>query len=437
MDAISPQETLVRSLGPCRIPNPLLTGIDGGPDIGFVTERDRVLHDIAAESGYPGVSFEKSGPMRSIYFSPNDVTAAVVTCGGLCPGLNNVIRSIVMQLYYKYGVRRILGIQYGFGGLDPETAFKPLELTPEKVSSIHEFGGSILGTSRGTIPAETMLKTIEDLGINLFFCLGGDGTQRGLHELSELALSRGREISFIGLPKTIDNDIAFVHKTFGLSTAVTMANEAINSAHFEAQSAFNGIGLVKVMGRYAGFIACYSTLANLDVNFCLIPEVDFDLDGPGGFLETLERRLYKRKHAVIVVAEGAGQKFFDEKSPDRDASGNAQLNDIGLLLKNRIKDHFKRKKIAVDLKYIDPSYMVRSMPTDSNDSIYTADLGRCAVHAGMAGKTDMLVGHWHGEFINVPLPLITANTKLVTTKSKLWTSVLEATGQPASMKAVR
>lgn len=435
---ISPEDTMIQTLGERTVTSPLEFSVVHGDGISnFVDPDSRLLYDVEVKAGQNlenPVSFEKSGPYRMIYFPPNDVTVGIMTCGGLCPGLNNVIRAIFMELYYKYNVKNILGIPYGYQGLNPKAGHQPMRLSPEKVEEIHKAGGTILGTSRGRVEPEVMLDSLERHGINILFCLGGDGTQRGLHELSQLARERHKEIAFIGLPKTIDNDISFVFKTFGLDTAVTVADKALASAHFEAKSAYNGIGLVKVMGRASGFIASYATLANLDVNFCLIPEIDFDLDGAGGFLECLQRRLYKRKHAVIVVAEGAGQKFFDNESSSTDASGNPVLNDIGLYLKHRIKQYFKEKQIPVDLKYIDPSYMIRSVPTDSNDSIYTGDLARCAVHCGMAGKTDMLVGLWHGQFVNVPLGLIAGRQKKVNPESPLWRSVLSATGQPISMR---
>lgn len=437
-DVLRPEDTVVKELGPRLVSSPLgFSSVHGDGIVDFVPEGARVTKDVVIYPGETpsGITFEKSGPLRDIYFDPNDVTAAIMTCGGLCPGLNNVIRAIVMELHYKYNVKNILGIRYGHKGLDPNFGYPPIKLTPENVTHIHEDGGTILGTSRGTVDVGVMVNSLVNHGINVLFCLGGDGTQRGLHEICEEASSRGLEIAFVGLPKTIDNDISYVYKTFGLDTAVTVACDALRSAHNEAQSAYNGIGLVKVMGRHSGYIASYATLANLDVNFCLIPELDFDLHGPGAFLECLQRRLYHRKHAVIVVAEGAGQKFFDKSSPQYDASGNALLADIGLYLREEIKKYFKERKIPIDLKFIDPSYMVRSVTTNANDSIYTADIARHAVHAAMAGKTDMMVGLWHGEFINLPLPVIINKTKKVDTESSLWMSVLSSTGQPMSMLA--
>ncbi len=433
---IKPEETQVRTLGPCTFPSPLeaVLGAQGGDFPGQDVRIPQDIYVVGGQAPEMSVSFEKSGPSRTIFFDPNEVTAGILSCGGLCPGLNNVIRALVMELHYKYHVRKIYGIPYGFRGLSPEEGLKPVALLPENVTSIHTQGGSILGTSRGKVDAGRMVDVLSRMGVNLLFCMGGDGTQRGLHELAQTARDRGMPIAVVGLPKTIDNDIPFVYKTFGLDTAVTVASEAIRSAHTEAESAYNGIGLVKLMGRSAGFIASYATLANLDVNFCLIPEIDFDLDGPGGLLDCLERRLYARKHAVIVVAEGAGQKFFEAGATGTDLSGNPLLNDIGLLLKTRIKEHFKARNIPVDLKYIDPSYMLRAVGTDANDSVFTADLARHAVHAGMAGKTDMMVGYWHGEFINVPLPLVLSRVKRVNPGSGLWQSVLSATGQPRAMK---
>jgi 6-phosphofructokinase 1 len=279
-----------------------------------------------------------------------------------------------------------------------------------------------------------MVNTLEKLGINILFCIGGDGTLHGAHIIWQEVEKRGLPISVVGVPKTIDNDIGYVAKTFGFDTAVSEARQVLQCAHIEAKGAQNGIGLVKVMGRDSGFIAVHATLANLDVNFTLIPEVPFDLHGKGGFLDTLEQRLRKRHHAVIIVAEGAGQEFFTENA-GKDASGNILHKDIGVYLKDEITDYFRSKNLPITLKYIDPSYMIRSVPANASDSIFCSHLGRYAVHAAMAGKTDMIVGLWHDKFTHVPISVTISSRKKISPERSLWLSVLESTGQPVSMKS--
>ncbi|MFH0926105.1 MAG: ATP-dependent 6-phosphofructokinase [bacterium] len=456
----------VKTLGDCMITSPLkYSTIRGDGLVNFVPDNRRIRYYIDYEapvykretredgnlSGCPltfndeqqttddkqnefeNCSFEKAGPRSMVYFQPAQVIAAIMTSGGLCPGLNNVIRSLVMELYYRYGVKKILGIRYGHKGLDPSFSYEPIELNPAIVSRIHETGGSFIGTSRGTVDKEVMAESLMKYKINILFGVGGDGSQKGLHQLSEASEKRGLKISFVGIPKTIDNDIPYAYKTFGLSTAVTIASEATASAHSEAESAHNGIGLVKLMGRNSGYIAALTTIANNDVNFCLVPEADFDLDGEGGFLDVLERRLIKRHHAVIVVAEGAGQKYFENETVERDASGNVRLKDIGFFLREKIKGYFLKKGIHVDLKYIEPSYMIRSVQADADDSIYTDSLARNAVHAGMAGKTDVLVGNWYNMLTYVPLSLVVSRKKRLDIEGDIWRSVLSATGQPLKM----
>jgi 6-phosphofructokinase 1 len=340
-----------------------------------------------------------------------------------------------MQLYYKYGVENILGIRFGYKGLNPANWLEPMKIHPRDVERIHEFGGTILGSSRGQEEPEVMVNTLEKLGINILFCIGGDGTLRGADAIWQEVEKRGIKTSIIGIPKTIDNDIGYVAKTFGFDSAVSEARRALQCAHAEARGAPNGIGLVKVMGRDSGFIAAHATLANLDVNFTLIPEVPFDLYGKGGLLDVLEQRIKKRHHAVIVVAEGAGQDFFTDESK-RDASGNILHKDIGLLLRDEIKKHFGSKNIPIILKYIDPSYTIRSIPANASDSIFCAHLSRFAVHAAMAGKTDMIVGRWHDVFTHVPIPITAASRKKISPEGSLWLSVLESTGQPVSLKSL-
>ena len=413
------------------------------PDSFYISDSTRMLYDICAEMGYLNASstdpmtFELAGPRAKLFFKPSETRCAVVTCGGLCPGLNDVVRAIVMTASHRYGIRTIYGIRYGYQGLNPAMGYHPIELTPDVVSNIHLSGGTILGSSRGgTDNMEILIKTLESLKVDILFAIGGDGTLKGAHDISELALQKGMKLSVIGIPKTIDNDINYIQRSFGFETAYSKAVDSIYSAHVEAIGAPNGIGLVKLMGRDSGFIAANAALAINDVNFVLIPEVKFDLEGPNGFLTHLHKRMQRRDHAVICVAEGAGQEFMVDEhgKPQKDASGNIVLNDIGVFLRDKIIEYFATKKMKVNLKYIDPSYMIRSAKAVPTDAVYCGLLGQYAVHAGMAGKADCAIGQYNNMFIHVPIGMTTSERKHICVDSLFWHSVIEATGQPVSMK---
>ena len=419
----------VSSLGECHIPSPM-----SGSQ--FVNEKEHVLFqsnlsDIESflNKGLQPPHFEMAGPRDKIFFDPSGLKCGIITCGGLCPGLNDVIRSIVMGLYYHYGVKTVFGFRYGYEGLSSQYGHAPLKLTPENVSEIHQRGGTILGSSRGPQDIADMVDTLVDKGVSILFTIGGDGTLRGSQAIAEEINRRGLNISVIGIPKTIDNDISYVQQSFGFDTAVTESRPALYSAHAEATGARNGIGLVKLMGRESGFIAAYATLAYSEVNFCLVPEVQFTLEA---FLKALKVRMELRGHALIVVGEGAGQYLMAENQ-EQDASGNVRFEDIGLFLKNQITGYFKKVGMEINLKYIDPSYTIRSMPANARDSAFCLLLGHNAVHAGMAGRTNMLVGFWNHTFTHLPISLAVSQRKKISAESRLWNNVIESTGQPREM----
>lgn len=433
---------LVNSLGKGNVISPLKQSPrTDSPVYKFVDDDDRIIYDTSVadfykckESGEIPVSFEKAGPKENIFFEPAKTKVAIVTCGGLCPGVNNVIRSLVNQLYYRYGISRVLGIKYGYEGLVSKYNHPVVELTASMVSDIHLSGGTILGTSRGNQNVSEMVDTLEILNVNVLFCIGGDGTLRGAHAIYEEIEKRKLRIAVAGIPKTIDNDIDLIQKSFGFETAFSIANDIIRNAHNEASGANNGIALVKLMGRDSGFIAASAALAIQEVNFVLIPEITFDLYGPRGFLKVLRKRLEDRHHAVIVVAEGAGQDLFEHGDQERDASGNIKHKDIGVYLKEKIKEEFNSKGFPFSIKYIDPSYIVRSAPANANDSKFCNLLAQNAVHAALAGKTDFVVGYWNNEFTLLPISMAVAKRKKIDIEGELWWNVLEATGQPISMK---
>jgi 6-phosphofructokinase 1 len=333
-------------------------------------------------------------------------------------------------LYHHYQVEKVYGFRFGYEGLVLRKGHKPLMLTPEAVDHIHEIGGTILGTSRGPQDPAEMAQTLGELGIGILFAIGGDGTLRGAQRISEEAARQGLALSVIGIPKTIDNDVSFVQKTFGFETAVAEARRALYAANVEAESARNGIGLVKLMGRDSGFIAAYSVLVDSQASFCLVPEVPFSLEK---FLSALERRLERQGNALIVAAEGAGQNLM-EQTAERDASGNVKHGDIGLFLRDAIRQHFKRNGTEISLKYIDPSYEIRSVPANPYDSAFCLLLGQSAVHAAMSGRTNMVVSFWNHHFTHVPIHLAVSRRKKIDPKEMLWSSVLASTGQPADMR---
>lgn len=429
IDEVQTLDFSIANLGECTIDSPVeeVEFIPEGASNSFFTRAVDIEQSLAKHGRIPG--FELAGPRRRIFHDPPWTRAAIVTCGGLAPGINDVIKSLVNTLYFRYGVDSVYGLRYGFRGLIPSYKLEPMPLNPEIVDTIHENAGSVLGSSRGPQDVGEMVRTLDRLRINILFAIGGDGTQRAASEIAVAALAKKLPVSVIGIPKTVDNDLSFMDRTFGFETAVYATGPVIRAAHDEAKGAYNGIGLVRLMGREAGFIAAHAALANSVVNFCLIPEVPFTLEGENGLLMALERRLTEKNHAVIVVAEGAGQELFEDGVKKHDASGNAKFKDIGDFLKRHITEYLDAKGIDHAVKYFDPSYLVRSVPAHGMDAIFCLHLAENAVHAAMAGKTNMVVGYWQGHFTHVPTALATRQRRRINPNGQLWQSVLGVTRQ--------
>lgn len=420
----------VQRLGECRIPSPL-TGVR------FTRDDERVLHHARLEDLRPWLdrraeppSLEAAGPRERIYFDPSRIACGIVTCGGLCPGLNDVVRAIVLSLHHHYGVRDVLGFRFGYEGLVPRLGHEPLRLTPDGVNRIHHLGGSVLGSSRGPQDPAEMVTALEERNVRVLFTIGGDGTLRGARTIAEEAARRGLDLAVVGVPKTIDNDVLHVQKTFGFETAVAEARRTTSAANAEAEAARNGIGLVKLMGRDSGFIAAYSALVDGHVNFCLVPEVPFTLER---LVAALRQRIERRGHAVVVVAEGAGQDLL-APAAGRDASGNVKMGDIGVFLRDAIRADFARAGLECNLKYIDPSYAIRSVPAGAHDSAFCLLLGHSAAHAAMSGRTNVVIGFWNHQFTHVPIPLAVLRRKKIDPDGPLWSAVLAATGQPRDLR---
>jgi 6-phosphofructokinase 1 len=413
----------ITSLGEARFPSPLPF---------HISDKARVVFNVIVDPDVPPTEellFEVAGPRERIFFDPQKTRAGIVTCGGLCPGINNVIRSLYFQLHHGYGVREVLGFVNGYQGLDPWRGSEPIPLTPDFVEDIHKEGGTVLNTSRGPVDVSVAVDNLIRRKIDMLFVVGGDGTQRGGAEIFQEAKRRGHALAVVGIPKTIDNDVAFVSRSFGYATAVEEAANAISCAHTEAHSVHNGISLVRIMGRHAGFIAAGATIASQDVNFTLVPEVPFALDGENGFLAALKQRVLNRAHAVVLVAEGAGQHLFGAGDEHYDASGNLKSKDIGPFLRERIETYLQAENVPYALRYFDPSYLIRSVAASAEDAILCDSYARNAVHAAMAGKTGLVIGQQHGIFTHVPIDLLTQHKKQLDLNSPAWLGVIAATGQ--------
>jgi len=433
--------TEIKNLGDCNYKSPIpLSFKDSSLFANFVKNEERVLFDLDLENiqKHSGEldklpSFELAGPRKLLHFEPGKISCGIVTCGGLCPGINNVVRGIVNAMYYWYKCDKFYGFKYGYRGMVEGNEPKPVLLDPKIVEDIHLKGGTVLGSSRGSQDTKKIVDYLEKLKISIIFVIGGDGTMRGANEMCEEIALRKLDISVVGIPKTIDNDIVFVEHTFGYQTAFSAAVEAISSAHVEAKGALNGIGIVKLMGRDSGYIAAAASVASQDANYVLVPESPFELEGRDGLLNMLKKRIKEKHHAVIVVAEGAGQDQFKGAELKKDQSGNILHNDIGLLIKDKVSGFLKKENIEHSIKYIDPSYMIRSLPAAPIDSMFCSNLAQNAAHAAMAGKTELMIGYWNGRFTHVPIRSVVGKRKKINVEGEFWLSVLLSTGQPRYM----
>mmetsp|Transcript_20291 Transcript_20291/g.48093 ORF Transcript_20291/g.48093 Transcript_20291/m.48093 type:complete len:415 (+) Transcript_20291:167-1411(+) len=404
------------------------------PDMSFINSSEMVAGNIIQNSD---PDTQKPNPLlssgclranaaRQLFWEPNKVKAAVVTCGGLCPGLNSIIRGVTKCLWNEYGVREILGITAGYNGLsDPET-HPPVKLTEEMVRDIHMKGGSIIKAARGGFDAEKICDNLQRLGITVLFLVGGDGTQFAGHLLYEAARKRRLAVSIVGIPKSIDNDVVLFDRTFGFDTAVAKASEVIRNALVEASSCDRGVGIVKLMGRDSGFVAMHAATAADVVDLCMIPEVKVDMKD---VIEHVDATLAKKKYMVIAVAEGAGQELVS--TGKQDDTGHTVYGDIGVFLKDTLNKHLKAS--GGRTFYIDPSYIIRSVPITPNDHIYCVRLANDAVHTAMRGYTGVCVGAMHNVVCMLPSRLIASGKKKVRPHSSSWQGCVQTCNMPAAL----
>lgn len=402
--------------------------LECGDDANFAVDSAEGICPIPGAEEWHGKWAMRAGPRERILFQPEKVRAAIVTCGGLCPGLNDVIRQLVITLE-EYGVEDIRGIRYGFRGFfETEGELRaPVKLTSRLVETIHLEGGSVLGSSRGGSETSDIVDAVSEMGLDFLFVIGGNGSHAGALAIDDMCKERGVCCSVIGIPKTIDNDILLLDRTFGFQTAVDEAINAIRSAAIEARSAYNGVGLVRLMGRQSGFIAMNASLASGEVDVCLIPEINTPLEGPGGILAHVRRVLNKKEHCVVVVAEGAGQDVLG-KMGETDASGNPVLQNFAKFVQAEMKE--KLADLTPDIKYIDPTYMVRACPTNSSDAIYCSILGQNAVHAAFAGITGATVGLCNGHYVYLPIQPLISRPREVDPEGRMWERLRLAINQP-------
>uniref|UniRef100_A0A7S3JRG8 Phosphofructokinase domain-containing protein n=1 Tax=Aureoumbra lagunensis TaxID=44058 RepID=A0A7S3JRG8_9STRA len=400
----------------------------------YISEDECVLGDIVLKESANEKqlkAYVRAGPRAELFFNPKKARVAIVSCGGLCPGMNSIIKNLVTILYQGYGVSKVYGIQGGYRGFTSKDWDEPLELDNDAVEYMHHIGGTVLGTSRGGFDIEKIVSWLQVHHVDQLYVIGGDGTHRGAYKISEECHNRGLRISVAGIPKTIDNDIGLIDRSFGFMTAVSEATRAIAAARVEATcNKPNGIGIVKLMGRSAGFLAAYATLASQDVDLCLVPEIPIVLHGPHGILSHIDHVLEQKGHAVIVVAEGAGEELLGE-STQTDAGGNRLLPPIGEFLTKQIKQHFQESNREATVKYIDPSYMVRSVPADASDSYMCMTLAHAAAHGCMAGFTGFTVGLINNRTVMVPIPaLAKSSPRSMNANGRTWERVQAITGQP-------
>jgi len=400
------------------------------PHMNFLNPNEKVLGTILMNDSKAALRSHaldggaiRGNACKHIWWEPKKVKAALITAGGLCPGLNSIIQGVTNCLWRDYGVRQIVGITAGYNGLSDPAKHPSMLLTPELVEDIHMRGGSILKAGRGGFNAAKICETLRAGGYTHLFVIGGDGTQYAGHLLYVEARKQKLPISVVGVPKSIDNDVLFVDRTFGFDSAVEAAAGVIRNGWVEATSCPNAVGIVKLMGRDAGFVAAHAALASNLVDLVLVPEVEVEMED---VLQFVDATLAHKGHMVVVVAEGAGQAHV--ATGQKDASGHTVYGDVGVYLRDTLNKHLKPK--GGRTFYIDPSYIIRSVPPTPNDHIYCARLANNAVHTAMRGYTGVCVGAIHNIIVILKSKLIASGKKQLKIKSSTWQSCVQVCSMP-------
>ncbi|MGA7341196.1 MAG: 6-phosphofructokinase [Terracidiphilus sp.] len=408
----------------------------------------------------------------------------ILVSGGIAPGINAVIDGIVLRhsLYHARQCARgrrhsieILGYREGFKGL-LRPGVHPQRLNSAAIRGVVEIGGSYLGTSRadellpGTGPnrnakLEAAIGRLQNDGVHILYVIGGDGSMSCAHALWHYARRKGYELSVVGIPKAMDNDILWVWQSFGFLSAVEEARQAILHMHTEVSSNPR-VGIVQLFGSDSGFIAShagYSTACDL----VLIPEDPMTMDD---IVTHISERLTDRfgngqdiagPYALVVMAETAlpadARKYIDDprvglsegkrgekealksfldngrrvRGQTPDELRTAGLKIVSRVLQDRIQQELEPREYWRDFRVItnEPRHLIRSIPPSVTDVIFGERLGALAVDNAMAGYTDFMVSQWLTEFVLVPLPLVVLGRKRVPTNGIFWKSVLSKTGQ--------
>lgn len=330
----------------------------------------------------------------------------ILTGGGDCPGLNAVIRAVVWRAY-QYGSYEVWGIRNGWRGVVEETVQK---LERKDVGGILYRGGTILGTSR-TNPfkdkptLERTLRNIKRMGLYAIVAVGGEDTLGVAYRLS------GEGIKVVGVPKTIDNDIAGTDYTFGFDTAVHIATEAVDRIHTTAES-HDRVVVIEVMGRHAGWIAAFSGIAG-GADIVLVPEHPVDIGDVAGVIR--RRREAGKNFSIVVVAEGARIKGHELilSSKKKDAFGHVQLGGIGSVLAGLIEEETGFETRVTVLGHIQ-----RGGTPTAYDRVLATRYGVAAMEA-IHKKQFSTLAALKGKDIK-PIPLKTMASKLKTIDNSIY-----------------
>lgn len=417
-------------------------GIYRSPESRRLATADVDILRLFEQAGSPPPSFPEAGPRKELCFDPHRVKAAVVTTGGLAPGLNSVVHSIVDRHFNTYELNETLGgavygIYDGFRGLR-DCASNSTTLNPKVTLDWLRQGGSNLGSIRFRDPqgekhlVDEIAKSITQMAIDILYVIGGDGSQLIAHKVAQAVPS----ISVLGVPKTMDNDVLWVRESFGFDTTVEQATHAINALHFEAQST-RRVGLLQFFGAESGFVAANAALASGQVDLVLIPEAFNNLSDEQlqhywkmllGHLDDRVKRQAHMPHAIVVVAEGVETALVQQKSRKLGRKG-----DFLELLKQDIAGKVRdRRGRCLEIFVNEPRHYIRSGAANAHDQIFCERLGALAVDNGLAGYTNCMVSHWLTEYVLVPLELVVQGQKSIQTSGMFWRQVETSTGQPPS-----